>query len=165
MRLNGYRKQLQERGVAFDSTLIAKVHSDHIEQMEQAVLKLLRDSRDITALLTISGRGLQFLLRVLNQEQLLIPQDMSVVVFDDDPITQANYPCITVVRQPVVQMGKLGAQYLLDLLRGKRISAPHVILETELVVRDSCRSMSDGDRKGSRIEEEVISLDSYTARG
>ena len=68
---------------------------------------------------------------------LRIPEDLSVVGYDNLPITEWMSPPLTTVNQPLREMGSLGAQMLLTLAEGRTPSSTRVDLMTELVVRDS----------------------------
>jgi LacI family transcriptional regulator len=66
-----------------------------------------------------------------------VPEEVSVVGFDDLPETRWASPPMTTVRQPLAQMGMLAARTVLRLVRGEPVVTPRVELATELVIRDS----------------------------
>ena len=66
-----------------------------------------------------------------------VPGDLSVVGFDDLPIARWAAPPLTTVRQPLAEMGRVGAQLLQALIEGREPDAYHVELATTLVVRAS----------------------------
>ena len=68
---------------------------------------------------------------------LTVPEDLSVVGFDDTAEAQIVTPRLTTVHQPLAEIGRMGVSLLLRLLEGQRVEALHVELETTLVVRDS----------------------------
>ncbi len=68
---------------------------------------------------------------------LRVPDDLSVVGFDDLPQARWSSPPLTTVRQPLVQMGVLAARTVLRLAQGEEIESPRLELATELVVRTS----------------------------
>lgn len=73
------------------------------------------------------------------QRGLRVPHDLSVVGFDDIPVTRYLAPALTTVRQPITEMGRRTTAMLIDLLEGHRESSPIVdlLLQPELVIRDS----------------------------
>jgi LacI family transcriptional regulator len=73
----------------------------------------------------------------LQEAGLRIPDDISVVGFDD--IQSAAYinPPLTTVRQPLIKMGEMAARTLLDRIEGKIKYVPEIAIEPELVVRRS----------------------------
>ena len=66
-----------------------------------------------------------------------VPQDLSVVGFDDLPVTRWASPPMTSIRQPLAEMGSAAAQMLGDLIEGKPLRSTRVELSTELIVRES----------------------------
>jgi LacI family transcriptional regulator len=68
---------------------------------------------------------------------LRIPEDLSVVGFDDTPVARLAAPPLTTVRQPLREMGAVAVRTALRLAAGERVDSHHVELATELVVRQS----------------------------
>jgi LacI family transcriptional regulator len=68
---------------------------------------------------------------------LRVPDDVSVVGFDDLPEARWASPPLTTVRQPLAEMGLLAARTVLRLAQGEPLDTPRVELSTDLVVRDS----------------------------
>ncbi|MFD7947844.1 substrate-binding domain-containing protein, partial [Streptomyces sp. NPDC059744] len=68
---------------------------------------------------------------------LRIPEDLSVVGFDDLPLTRWIGPPLTTVRQPLIEMAETAARLVLDLSRGQQPATTRVDLATNLVVRSS----------------------------
>jgi LacI family transcriptional regulator len=66
-----------------------------------------------------------------------VPDDLSIVGFDDLPESRWSSPPLSTVRQPLAEMGGLAARTILRMARGEQIEVPRVELATELVVRDS----------------------------
>jgi LacI family transcriptional regulator len=73
----------------------------------------------------------------VRQRGLRVPNDVSVVGFDDLPEVRWSSPPLTTIRQPLAEMGLLAARTVLRLAQGEKIESPRVELATELVVRDS----------------------------
>ena len=71
---------------------------------------------------------------------LRIPDDVSIVGFDDIPQAAVVRPALTTVNQPLEKMGRVATQMLLDLLRQPDKEAGRIELPTELVIRDSCQN-------------------------
>jgi DNA-binding LacI/PurR family transcriptional regulator len=81
------------------------------------------------------------MLAVLANQGVRVPEDLSVVVIDERAALRHHVPALTVVRQPVQELGRRGLAKLLAMLRGEDDGAPE-ILPTELVVRDSVRHVA-----------------------
>ena len=71
------------------------------------------------------------------QRALRIPQDLSVVGFDDLRVARWLSPPLTTVRQPLAEMGRAAAQMLGELIEGRPLHSRRVELSTELVTRES----------------------------
>ena len=68
---------------------------------------------------------------------LLIPEDLSVVGFDDLPVARWLSPPLTTVRQPLIEMGRVAAEMLGHLIEGSRLRSQRMELSTDLLVRES----------------------------
>jgi LacI family transcriptional regulator len=71
------------------------------------------------------------------ERALRVPDDLSVVGYDDSEKASIVTPALTTVRQPLEELGRTAVSLLTRLLEGQRIEALHVELATKLVVRDS----------------------------
>ncbi len=76
-------------------------------------------------------------LQAIRDAGLAIPDDVSVVGFDDIPAAEQQHPPLTTVRQPMQQMGRSAVNTLLALIAGLEAASPQIVLPTELVVRGS----------------------------
>jgi DNA-binding LacI/PurR family transcriptional regulator len=76
-------------------------------------------------------------IRALQEAGLRVPEDISVVGFDDIQIAVHNMPSLSTVRQPLQKMGELAARTLLDRIEGKDEFVPEITVEPELVMRRS----------------------------
>jgi LacI family transcriptional regulator len=84
---------------------------------------------------------------------LRIPQDVSVIGFDDIPLAAQLHPGLTTVRQPLVEMGRLATQRLLRTIEEELEEPPgYIELPTELVVRDSVCPLDDVVMRADEIQ-------------
>jgi len=99
---------------------------------------LLERTRDFTAVFCFNDIAAIGAMRALKEANLRVPEDVSVVGFDD--ILSAAYatPSLTTVRQPLGEMGKCGAQLLLERIANRDKQYPaEVVMSPELVIRES----------------------------
>jgi LacI family transcriptional regulator len=68
-----------------------------------------------------------------------VPDDVSVIGFDDIPQASLIRPALTTVRQPLEKMGRVATQMLLELLNKSQKKIGRIELPTELIIRDSCK--------------------------
>jgi LacI family transcriptional regulator len=73
---------------------------------------------------------------------LSIPDDLSVVGFDDSELAEIVTPGLTTVRQPLAEMGRMAVSLLMRLLENQRVDALRIELATKLVVRESTAPVS-----------------------
>jgi DNA-binding LacI/PurR family transcriptional regulator len=69
-----------------------------------------------------------------------VPRDVSVIGFDDIKIAAYLQPSLTTVRQPIEALGQQAVELMLEMVEAKSVPAvvPHILMEPELIVRDSC---------------------------
>lgn len=79
--------------------------------------------------------------QALREEGILVPQDISVVGFDDQQFVGEFYPRLTTVRQPEAQMGSIGVDLLMKLINGEVMPAVVTKLAPQLLVRESTASV------------------------
>jgi LacI family transcriptional regulator len=135
-RLHGYREALEAAGLQADPTLAA--HDDFLaESGERLAQRLLDQDGPPTAVCAASDAVALGVIREAKARGLRVPEDLSVVGFDDTYAAMWTDPPLTTVRQPLGQMGRVAARTVLDLADGKEPDSHHVQLATTLVVRDS----------------------------
>ena len=78
-----------------------------------------------------------------------MPEDISVIGFDDTPGAAFANPPLTTVRQPLLRMGQIAAQTVVDLIEGRGEFVPEIAIEPELVVRQSTGPLSSRREKGT----------------
>jgi DNA-binding LacI/PurR family transcriptional regulator len=135
-RIDGYRAAMDEAGVPIGPDLVSHGHFHVAEGIDRG-RALLRLKDRPTAI--FAGNDLQALgvYQAAREARLHIPEDLSVVGFDDLPVTQWVSPPMTTIRQPLVQMAEAAAEMALAMARGEVPPQPRVELATELIVRES----------------------------
>lgn len=142
-RLDGYRAALDRAGIAVDASLI--VPGDFYQESGFTGCNALLDlAEPPTALFAASDQMAMGAVEALRRRGLRVPEDMSVVGFDDLPEVRWSAPPLTTVRQPLAEMGKLAVRTVLKLTRGEELDSPRVELATELVVRSSTAPVPAG---------------------
>ncbi len=133
-RRGGYEEALRERGLIVDESLI--VEGDFEEQSGAAAVQALFErGHDFTALFAANDQMAMAAVGELSRRGRRVPEDVSVVGFDDLPFAAFLSPALTTVRQPALQVGSAAAQATVQLIRGSEPTLRS--FETELVVRRS----------------------------
>ena len=135
-RLDGYRAALDAAGILMDDDLVRPGDFYHESGYEGAAA-LLRLDRPPTAIFASSDQMAFGVHEAVRRLGMRVPDDVSVVGFDDLPEARWASPPLTTVRQPLTEMGRLAARTVLRLAQGELSETPRVELATELVVRDS----------------------------
>ncbi|MFF5992215.1 LacI family DNA-binding transcriptional regulator [Prauserella flavalba] len=133
-RLTGYVDTLATAGVT--GVPVWETSGTSREQAQQAAGKLLDADRRPTALLCMSDELALSALAAARQRGLSVPDELSVVGFDDTPPASWAEPALTTVRQDLQRKGRLAGELALRLLAGRK-APPPVTLPVELVVRGS----------------------------
>ncbi len=135
-RLGGYRAALEGAGIPVDETLIAPGDFCHASGFT-GCNTLLDLPEPPTALFAASDQMALGAIEALRRRGLRVPEDISVVGFDDLPEVHWCAPPLTTVRQPLADMGKLAVRTLQQLSRAEELDSRRMELATELVVRAS----------------------------
>lgn len=139
-RTEGWRSALTAAGV--EPVIVNQPHPTEGDGYE--ALELLLDAApDITGVLCFADTLAHGVMLAAQNRGLTLPQDLSVVGFDDNPLASRLRPALTTVRQDVAAKGRLAASALIDLVEAARVDdaepAPpaQILLPTELIVRES----------------------------
>jgi LacI family transcriptional regulator len=135
-RRRGYRAALAAVGVMPDPQL--EVEADfRTKGGMQAALSLLALDDPPTAIFAFNDMLAIGAMQAARQCGIRVPEELSVVGFDDTFEASIVTPTLTTVRQPLAEMGRMAVALLVRLLGNQRMEALHVELETKLVVRES----------------------------
>lgn len=99
--------------------------------------QLLARKQPFTALFAYNDISAIGSIWAFREAGLRVPQDISVVGFDDIPGTAFANPGLTTVKQPLLKMGQIAAQTVVDQIEGRGEYVPEIAIEPEFVVRDS----------------------------
>jgi DNA-binding LacI/PurR family transcriptional regulator len=132
-RLAGYRHALETAGIEFDESLVIELGDvpAHVSTW----------GRDVplapTAAFCIFDQRALDLIEYLTSLGLRVPEDFSIVGFDDIPEAMMSTPTLTTVRQPIRQIGEQATHMLLARINGTQLPGIKQLLPTELIVRHS----------------------------
>ncbi len=135
-RIDGYRSALDKAGIRFDPALVRHGDFRHEGGFARGS-ELLGMPDPPTAIFAGSDQQAFGVYEAARQRGLRVPQDLSLVGFDDLPVARWVSPPLTTVRQPLTEMGRAAAQILSDLIEGVPPRSRRVELSTELIVRES----------------------------
>jgi LacI family transcriptional regulator len=133
-RIAGYRQALEAAGVAFDPSLVAAGAFTERGGHEAARLLLERGVTGIFAANDLSALGA---ISALTEQRRRIPEEISVVGFDDIRLAAYTAPALTTIHQPAREIARLATQLLLELTAGHTVRPLVQLLEPRLVIRSS----------------------------
>jgi LacI family transcriptional regulator len=143
-RLRGYRGALRAAGIPADNALVSVASSSTLRGGHDAAMELLRRPDRPPALFTTSNLMTAGTVLALRELGLRMATDVALVAFDDLEWTTIVEPPITVIAQPVLEIGTVAGQRILARVGGDTSAAQKIRLPTELVIRGSC-----GETNGS----------------
>jgi LacI family transcriptional regulator len=142
LRLEGYKLSLKKNNIPLRQDYILKTDYSR-GQARQAAEQLLWLSDPPTAVFVASDSMALEVMAVARELGKEIPGDLSIVGFDDNPSGLYGPVALTTVRQPLIKMAQESVKRLKELMDAKgKLKVEKTILPTELVVRESCRSIN-----------------------
>lgn len=138
-RWEAIREVAEQLGLKIDLDLVVQINSDDATPMlgYPFTRELLGRKKPFTALFAYNDISAIGAIRALQEDRLRVPQDVSVMGFDDIPGAAFHTPSLTTVRQPLTRMGEVAAQSLLERIEGMKEYPSEIAIKPELVVRES----------------------------
>jgi len=148
-RWKSIQQVAREMGLKLDPALVIRIDSSgwsmktgyHPMAPEigyKPMQALLKKTRGFTAIFCFNDIAAIGAIRALKDAGLAVPEDVSVVGFDDIQSAAYSTPSLTTVRQPLLEMGRRGAQVLLERIANREKQYPaEIVMAPELVVRES----------------------------
>ncbi len=142
-RLSGYRSALEAAGTRVAPELVrpGNFMDDVGYKQTLALMELAEPPTAIFAGSDSQALGAYGALRQLGK---CVPDDVSVVGFDDTLVAPLVTPALTTVRQPLAEMGRFAVRNLLRVIEGRPLSSMRVQLATTLIIRGSCAPPGQG---------------------
>ncbi len=145
-RIKGYRDALEQSGIAFDDTLI--VGDSFGEENGYLETKLLlKRTPQPTAIFAVSNLISLGALKALKEEHVSIPDDISIVAFDEQPYHNYLATPMTTIAQPIADMGQIAIKMLYKQIKSDTKVDHGIVLPTHLLVRQSVKSIRTREQK------------------
>lgn len=136
-RFEGYCRALEENGIRFDGSLVVPLDGWTSQDGADGIRTLLAQAPDLSAVFCASDTlalGAMVGSRALRK----VPEELSVVGFDDISLSSHASPPLTTVHSPTFDLGKQAGRQLLNRIRNRSLLVTRVLLSPELKVRESC---------------------------
>jgi LacI family transcriptional regulator len=135
-RARGYHAALAAGGVKPSPDLLIESRFDVVGGRGGAE-QLFKLSEAPTAIFAFSDQIAIGVLHAALAHGINVPDELSIVGFDDTPEAELVTPALTTVRQPLAEMGRMAVSLLTRLLENRRLEALHIELATQVIIRDS----------------------------
>lgn len=131
----------QELGLAVQPALTVELDGEDVARAPENAIpwakELLGRKQPFTAVFAYNDNTAVAMMRVIQESGLRVPDDISVVGFDDIHAAAYTNPPLTTVRQPLRKMGEIAARTLVDRIEGRTEYVPEIAIEPQFVVRES----------------------------
>jgi DNA-binding LacI/PurR family transcriptional regulator len=142
-RLRGYQNALKEANIPYDESLVR--HGEFsLSSGYKQMYNLFEAGARFTAAFVASDEVAMGAMAAARENGLNIPRDLALVGFDDLPMAYYMDPPLTTVHLPAIDLARQAIDMLLQTLKGKHLAKKQRILETHLVVRQSCGTKPKG---------------------
>lgn len=135
-RLDGYRAAMTAAGLDDDPSLVGRGDFSFNSGLEAAEALCALDDPP-TAIIASNDQMALATLHVAQARELGVPDDLSIISFDDTPVVRFSVPPLTAINQPIAQMTARAAELLIEAKSGATDIQPPIVLPFELVVRGS----------------------------
>ncbi len=136
LRLEGYKEALKKYDLSFEKDYVTT--GDFLRTpARKAAEKLLSLKDRPTAVFAASDVMAMELVDVAKGKKIRVPQDLSVMGFDDNPLNASCSVKLSTTAQPLVEMGRLGMEQLNEIAHGKAKLPVKIMLPTKMIVRES----------------------------
>ncbi len=138
-RLRGYTEEIEAAGLHFHEELVRYGDFDPKSGYEQ--MKSLLEINPIPSAVFVASDVVAFgAMAAIREHGLAIPNDIALVGFDDVPFAKYFDPPLTTMRLPAIELAREASKLIIKLLKDEQPAQRHVILSTNLVIRESCGS-------------------------
>ncbi|GAB7219705.1 LacI family DNA-binding transcriptional regulator [Vibrio comitans] len=145
-RSQGYRESLESAGIDYDAKL--SLDGGYRATCASRVTQSLIDQGvEFTAIFAANDLSALGAIKTLLQNGIKVPEQVSVIGFDDSPAASVFLPKLTTIKQPLSEMGKMAIQQMVAMIEGKTVSLS--TLDLELIVRGSTDKVVIKDEQSS----------------
>ncbi len=139
-RLEGYRTAMAHAGISVPGTWIISVPFNE-QGGEMAAERILTSGHHFTAALTFNDVMAAGMMRTFRQHQMNLPEELSIVGFDDVALAKYLHPSLTTVHYPVEKMARRAANLALQLHSGVALAPQNNMFSAVLILRDSVATL------------------------
>jgi LacI family transcriptional regulator len=136
-RMAGYMAAMDEANLSVHAQMVCE-GDNSIDSGRETAMVLLQMPDPPTAICAGNDEMAVGTILAASQLSIRVPEELSVMGFDDVPISQQIYPQLTTVCQPITEMAHASVEMLVNHIEGKNTQDQHIQIPTHLVIRNSC---------------------------
>lgn len=137
-RLLGYKKGLENIGLAYNEDLVLNILDKDYKEYESILIPFYKKNK-IDSVITTGESAAVAAMKAGIKSGLEIPKDLAVIAFSNGILARHSSPKMTTISQHGEQMGEMAAKILIDKLEKKHTEIVTKVIKTDLVIRDSTR--------------------------
>lgn len=143
-RIDGYLRSIKAFGFNYGSELLFELDYYNINQnVQNAIYSNLNHSENpIDAIFAINNNVAISCLKVINEMRIKMPEQLGFICFDDIDLFELTNPRISAISQPIQAIAETAVQKIIELINNQNIEPSQIVLQTNLVVRDSSQKLS-----------------------
>ena len=140
-RLKGYQLALKKHKIEYNDELIGE-GDFRIKGGYQAMKRFLKLTKPPTAIFAANDLLALGAMQAIQKKNFYIPEDFSIIGFNDIELASFVYPSLTTIRQPILEMGNLAVKMLLKIIIDGEFNQKKVMLKPKLIIRESCKKIN-----------------------
>lgn len=137
-RLKGYQLALKKHKIEYNDELVGE-GDFRIKGGYQVMKKFLKLVKPPTAIFAANDLLALGAMQAIQKKNFHIPEDFSVIGFNDIKLASFVYPALTTIRQPMLEMGALAVKMLLRIIEEGEFNQKKIMLKPKLIIRESCK--------------------------
>jgi len=138
-RLNGYREALADANIPFQEQLVIRSSLGGFQAGFESASRLLSTVEEVTAIFCSTDEIAMGAMSAIWQAGLKVPDDISVVGFDDTRYARMLVPPLTTVHQPIAEIAEVAVEHLIEMIDDPDTERGCTVLLTHLIVRDTSK--------------------------
>lgn len=138
-RVNGFKKALLKNQISFSDNRIVYTNNYKYEDGKQSFKVLKTKFPEMTALFAGSDEIAVGAISASNEIGISIPDDLSIIGFDNLKISEMTVPPLTTIKQPIVNMGSKAMKMLIDLIKQNNMQTEKIVIPHEIIERASVK--------------------------
>ena len=137
-RLKGYQLALKKHKIEYNDELVGE-GDFRINGGYQVMKRFLKLPEPPTAIFAANDLLALGAMQAIQKKNFYIPEDFSIIGFNDIELASFVYPSLTTIRQPILEMGNLAVKMLLKIIIDGEFNQGKIVLKPKLIIRESCK--------------------------